>query len=337
MSEASSGVALGPGNSDDFQHLTDPYRHELLVHCYRLLGSFEDAEDALQETLLRAWRRLASLEIQTSLRAWLYKIATNVSLDMLDRRKSRSMPTFTHAPADPLDPLPAPINDPIWLDPLPDVYLDGYIVNPEARYEAHESVTLAFLTALQKLPGRQRAILILRDVLGWKAEEVASLLDLTVVAVNSALQRGRATMKKWQSETALAMATTADSRQTETLLARYVAAWETADVAGFIALLREDAALTMPPLPVWYRGHAAISHFVGQYLFAGQVQGRFRLVATRANGCPAFAVYERDETGMYRSSALQILVIDQDRIAQIDDYLAPDDRLFSRFNLPLIG
>jgi len=191
-------VNLPFGDHSEFEKLTDPYRRELLVHCYRILGSLDDAEDALQETLLRAWRRLDTVRVSAALRAWLYKIGTNVALDMLSSRKARTLPNIAFAPADPHDPLPAGTYDPIWLDPLPDEYVDGFIANPEAQYETHESITLAFLTALQTLPGRQRAILILRDVLGWKTQEVAALLDLSLPAVNSALQRARATLKKRQ-------------------------------------------------------------------------------------------------------------------------------------------
>lgn len=318
-------------DQDDFQNQTDPYRYELSVHCYRILGSLEDAEDALQETFLRAWRRLDSLKEQTSLRAWLYKIATNVSLDMVAGRKARSLPITLYDAGDPNDPIGQPIVDPIWLDPLPDAYLDGYAVDPESRYEALESITLAFLMALQKLPGRQRAILVLRDVLGWKAQEVADLLNLTVVAVNSALQRARATMKKYQDEQAFSVAV--DSEETNLLLNRYVHAWEASDSASLIALLREDAALTMPPLPMWFRGQAAIRAFLDKHLFIAETKARFRLVATRANGAPAYGVYERDDTNVYRPSALQVLTLKDGKIAQIDDFLVKDSWLFSRFNL----
>jgi RNA polymerase sigma-70 factor (ECF subfamily) len=326
--------AARAGDPDSFQGLTDPYRNELLVHCYRMLGSLEDAEDALQETFVRAWRRLDSLREQTALRAWLYKIATNACLDMLDRRKSRLL-TVTHEPADPDDGLPAAIHEPVWLGPLPDAYLDGYVVNPESRYETLESVTLAFLTALQRLPGRQRAILILRDVLGWTAQEVAQLLSVNVAAVNSALQRARATMKKQQQELPFRALTGEDNERIARMLARYVQAWETADSASLVALLREDATLTMPPVPVWYRGRPAIRRFLDTYIFTGQPQGRFRLAATRANGCPAFGAYQRDETGIYRPGALHILTIENDQIQRIDDFLTSDSWLFSRFNLPL--
>jgi RNA polymerase sigma-70 factor, ECF subfamily len=339
MLEGYENARLGTvhmGDQDAFQLMTDPYRHELLVHCYRMLGSLEDAEDALQETFLRGWRRLDSLKEQTALRAWLYKIATNVSLDMLDNRKARSIPTLISAPADPQNPLPAPVNDPIWLDPLPDEYLDGLSLDPEARVETRESVALAFLAVLQSLPGRQRAVFILRDVLGWRAQEVSELLNITAAAVNSALQRARATIKKQQADPELYRLAAAEDTLTADLLSRYVVAWETADSTGLIALLREDAVLTMPPLPAWYRGRLAIKEFLDAYLFAGPSQGRFRLIATRANGCPAFAAYQRDENGVYRPVTLQVLTIVHGLIAQMDDFLSQDDKLFSRFNLPLV-
>ena len=324
------------GDHDAFQLMTDPYRQELLIHCYRMLGSLDDAEDALQETFLRAWRRLDSLKEQASLRAWLYKIATNVSLDMLDNRKARSIPTMIFAPADPQDPLPAPINDPIWLDPLPDEYIDGLSLDPEARVETRESVALAFLAVLQNLPGRQRAVLILRDVLGWRAQEVSELLNITAAAVNSALQRARATIKKQQTDLALYSLAAVEDTPTADLLSRYVMAWETADSTSLITLLREDAILTMPPLPAWYRGRAAIKEFLDAYLFTGPAKSRFRLIATRANGCPAFAVYQLDENGVYRPVTLQVLTIAHGLVAQMDDFLSQDDKLFSRFNLPLM-
>jgi RNA polymerase sigma-70 factor, ECF subfamily len=317
----------------EFEQLTDPYRRELLVHCYRILGSLDDAEDALQETLLRAWRRLDTLKVSASLRAWLYKIGTNVSLDMLDSRKVRMLPNTGFAPANPHDPLPAPTNDPIWLEPFPDEYLVGHTLNPEARYEARESVTLAFLTALQALPGRQRAVLLLRDVLDWKAQEVAELLDLSVAAVNSALQRARTTMKKQQKVTV----PPPEKQRLDSLLARYVEAWETADSAGLIALLRDDAVLTMPPIPTWFRGRLDIKAFLDGFVFAGRPRNLFRLVPTQANGSPAFAVYQQDDAGQYRPAAIQVLTIGSDAITQIDDFLTFDNRVFERFNLPIIG
>ena len=323
---------------DDFQHLTDQYRRELTVHCYRMLGSLEDAEDALQETLLRAWRRLDTLQTRSSLRAWLYRIATNVCLDLLGQRKARSLPNLLFAAANPQGPLPAPIDDPIWLDPLPDSYLaaPGPDPDPAARYEARESVTLAFLTTLQQLPPRQRAVLILRDVLGWRANEVAQLLDLTQVAVNSALQRARATLKRLNGAQSFATTVRSDDAQTASLLERYVRAWETADLAGLVALLREDATLTMPPLPAWYRGRDAIRAFYAGYLFAGQAQGRYRLLATRANGCLAYAVYQRGEDGVFHPAALQVLGIAGGQIGRVDTWPLGDERLLERFELPKV-
>ena len=187
-------AAAQAGDQEAFQQLIEPYRRELLIHCYRFFGSMEDAEDQLQETLLRAWRRLATYSGRASLRAWLYKIATNACLDALDRHRARALPSTTHTPADPSDPLPQPMPDLEWLDPLPDSLLSGISTDPSAAYEAHESVTLAFLALLLQLPGRQRAVLILRDVLGFTASEAAQILDVTVVAANSALQRARRTM-----------------------------------------------------------------------------------------------------------------------------------------------
>jgi RNA polymerase sigma-70 factor, ECF subfamily len=325
------------GDDSTFQHLIAQYRHELLVHCYRILGSMDDAEDALQETWLRAWRRLGALRERAALRAWLYKIATNVSLDMLDQHTARALPTILYPAADPDDMLPDPISDPIWLDPFPDALLDGLPVNPEARYEVRESITLAFLAVLQKLPPRQRAILLLRDVLGWKTQEVAELLEVTTVAVNSTLQRARETMKREYDKPGVHSFLPPENAETANLLSRYVQAWEAADSANLISLLRDDAVLTMPPFPTWFRGKVAIQKFLDQFLFVQAAPNRFRLAATHANGCPAFAIYQRDDMGVYRATALHILTISDNRIAQIDDFITLDNRLFTHFGLSLTG
>jgi RNA polymerase sigma-70 factor (ECF subfamily) len=302
-----------------------------------MLGSLEDAEDILQETLLRAWRRLDSFEGRGPLRAWLYKIATNASLDALERRRARALPVATYPSADPRAALPPPVTESVWLEPLPDGLVDERPdVNPEARYEAHESVSLAFLATLQNLPGRQRAVLILRDVLGWNASQVAQALEMTVVAVNSALQRARSRLKQSGADVSR-YAAARDDEGTVSLLARYVAAWEAADSNALIALLREDAVLTMPPLPAWYRGRADIQSFLDTHLFTGQARRPLRLTATRANGSPAFAVYQADEMGVYRPAGLQVLTIQDGQISEINDFLCFDDRLFSRFGLPLVG
>jgi RNA polymerase sigma-70 factor, ECF subfamily len=319
---------------DDFQRLTDPYQHELLVHCYRFLGSMEDAEDALQETLLRAWRRLDLLKEPAALRAWLYKIATHVSLDLIDSQKVRTLPTTLYPPANPQDPLPAPVSDPVWLDPLPEEYLDNKDADPETRYEIRESVSLAFLAVLQQLPGRQRAVLILRDVLGWKASEVAETLSLSSAAVNSALQRARVTMEKYQGERKAMASQRLTDRQLSTLLNKYQLALENADLDSLVALLREDAVYSMPPLPAWYQGRSAIQEFLRSYVFSGQAQGRYRLLTSQANGCPAFAVYQTGERGVSTLASFQILSLVQDRVARIDVFLQPDQQIFKKFNLP---
>jgi len=327
--------ALRAGDERAFQRLTDRYRRELLLHCYRMLGSFHDAEDVLQETLLRAWQGLESFQGRSALRPWLYKIATNACLDVLAGRRRRALPNGTHPAANAGDPFPGPITDQVWIEPVPDTLIDlRPAVNPEAHYDARESVTLAFLATLQMLPGRQRAALILRDVLGWRASEVADLLGTSVAAVNSALHRARVSMKGYQADRGSSVGSPADSEQTVALLSRYVDAWQAADAAGLVALLREDARITMPPLPLWYRGRDAIEWFLRTQLFAGEAQGRFRLVATAANGSPAFATYQRDESGVYRLGALQVLTIVNGQIAEIHDFLAAGDPAFAGFALP---
>jgi RNA polymerase sigma-70 factor (ECF subfamily) len=225
--------------------------------------------------------------------------------------------------------------EPLWIEPLPDNLIDlRPAVNPEAHYDARESVTLAFLATLQTLPGRQRAALILRDVVGWTASEVADLLETSVSAVNSALRRARVSMRGYQADRKTSAAAPADSAQTAALLSRYVDAWQTADAAGLAALLREDALITMPPLPLWYHGRAAIRWFFATQLFADAARAHFRLVAARANGSPAFATYQRDDTGTYRLGALQVLTIERDQIAEIHDFLAIGDQQFPGFDLP---
>ena len=329
-------AAARAGDQDAFRALIDPYQRELLVHCYRIVGSLEDAEDLLQETLLRAWRRLDSFAERAPLRAWLYKIATNAALDSLDRRRQRVLPPAVAAPAEPeAAPLPPVVETIFWLEPLPDTLIDtrpGF--NPEARYEARESVELAFLAALQQLPGRQRAVLILRDVLGWKASEVAALLNTSIPAVNSALQRARSTMQRLYPTGEPAVVPAVPETPMAALLARYVTAWETADTAALVALLREDAVMTMPPLTLWYRGRAAIGWFVGTHLFAGPARDRFRMFTTAANGGPAVACYQRAADGVYRPAALHVLTVAGGVIVTLHDFLVSDARLFARFALP---
>jgi RNA polymerase sigma-70 factor (ECF subfamily) len=322
------------GDQQAFETLVEPYHHEILVHCYRILGSFEDAEDMLQETLLRVWNHLDSFESRSSLRTWLYKIATNACLDALDSRRVRGLPRELYKRGDPKDPLPQPVQEAPWVEPFPDEIIDGQPnIYPEALYEVRESITLAFVAALQKLPGRKRAALLLHDVMDLSAYETAEILDMTTVAVNSALQRARETMKQRSERKSTS------SRLNEELsarLKRYIAAWETADSIALVALLREDVALTMPPLPVWFGGRADIQAFLEAQLFQGPIPFRVRLEAVRANSSPAFAVYQMDSTGVYRAAALHILTVENEEISEINDFLTFDGELFVKFGLPVM-
>lgn len=318
------------------ENIIDAYGRELRAHCYRILGSFEDAEDVLQETWLRAWRRLDTLEDHASLRAWLYKIATNAALDALSSPRTRSLPTMTQPRAVPGAQPSPPLSESMWIEPFPNALLPVADRLPEAIVVERESIALSFLAVLQLLPPRQRAALLLRDGLGWRVGEVAEALQMSISAVNSALQRARATMKtrgidRWNDESAR----TSDSH-TADLLSRYVQAWELADVTALVGLLCEDANFAMPPLPQWYLGRTDIAIFLTDVLFAGDGRGRFRLVTTRANDCPAFAVYQRDDAGRYLPASLQVLAVAGDKIAAITSFLALDSRLFERFHLPLV-
>jgi len=321
------------GNQDAFEKLVEPYGREIRVHCYRILGSFEDAEDISQEILLRVWKRLDSFEGRSSLRGWLYKIATNACLDALDSRRARGLSKELYPRGDPTRDLPPPSNEVIWVEPFPDEYIDGQpSIYPEARYEVRESITLAFIAALQKLPGRQRAALILCDVLGWSANEAGEILDTSTAAINSALQRARETMKQPERK----MTSTRLNEQLSTLLARYVSAWEAADSAALVAVLREDVALTMPPLPVWFGGRDDVRSFIESKLFKMFDVFRVQLKPVRANGSPAFAVYQMNPDGIYRAAALHILTVENGEITEINDFLTFDGQLFSKFGLPVM-
>lgn len=327
-------AAARAGDQREFSGLTEPYRHELQLHCYRILGSLQDAEDIVQETLLRAWRRLETYEGRASLRAWLYRIATNACFDALAKRPRRVLPTAQYSPADPRQPFASPITEPIWLEPYPDDLIDEPEAGPEARYSLRESVSLAFLAALQSLPPRQRAVLILCDVLDWRAAETAQLLEITVSAVNSALHRARMTMKKNYSARSRDTLTSASlAANLRPLLDRYVQVWETADIDGLVGLLREDATLSMPPLPTWYAGRVAIITAAREKIFAGEARGRWLMQSVRANRQPACAVYQRDETGVYRAFGISLLTLDRDRVADIITFIEPT--LFQHFGLPL--
>ena len=322
------------GDQPAFEQLIEPYHHEILVHCYRILGSFEDAEDTLQETLLRVWNHLDSFEGRASLRTWLYKIATNACLDALDSRRVRGLPRELYRRGDPNEPLPPPSQEATWVEPFPDEMIDGQPnIYPEAVYEVRESIALAFVAAFQKLPGRQRAALLLHDVMGWSSSETAEILDMTTVAVNSALERARTTVKQPSERKSTSSRL---NEQLSALLNRYVAAWEAADSAALIAVLREDVALTMPPFPVWFGGHADVEAFLENQLFRSLGPFKVRLEAIRANGSPAFAVYQMDSAGIYRAAALHILTIENGEISEINDFLTFDGQLFIKFGLPLV-
>jgi RNA polymerase sigma-70 factor (ECF subfamily) len=315
VDEASS-MDLPAHGPSDISSLIEPYRRELHLHCYRLLGSLHDAEDQVQETMLRAWRHFDTFKGSASLRTWLYTIATNACLDALKKRSPRTLPTIAYPRADPRSPIAPPMVEAIWLEPYPDIWMVEAAENPEARYSRHESVSLAFLTAIQLLPPRQRAILILSDVLDWHANEIAHLLELSISAVNSALHRARVTLEKnyHADEREMASESLPDA-ETNTLLSRYVRAWETDDVAGLVALLKEDAILNMPPYPSWYRGREAIRAILHAAPFRAGMQNRWRLSPTHANGQQAFALYRADESKTsYRAYGLQLITIDHSRL-----------------------
>jgi RNA polymerase sigma-70 factor, ECF subfamily len=320
---------------DAFEELTEPYRRELQLHCYRMLGSLLDAEDLVQETLLRAWRGIDRFEGRSSFRSWLYRIATNACLNVLASRQSaRRLLPEAHGP--PSDRLPdgGPASEVAWLEPYPDTLLEGIAdaaPGPDARYEQHEAVQLAFVAAIQHLPARQRAVLLLRDVLGWSAAETAILLDASVPSVNSALQRARATLGKRLPNGRPPTEDAPDDRQ-RVLLDRYVQTWESDDPDGFIALLREDAILSMPPYPEWYLGPAAIGRFL-RYAWSASGPGGRRLLPTAANGQPAFALYTHGRTTTaFPAHSIWLPSLRGDAIAGLTGFV--DARLFARFGLP---
>ncbi|MBL8057234.1 MAG: RNA polymerase subunit sigma-70 [Anaerolineales bacterium] len=316
----------------EFGARVEPYRRELRAHGYRLLGSLADAEDLVQDTLLRAWRRRETFAGRAPLRAWLYKIATNLALDLLKQRRRRTLPAARQAAAGADDPIPADLNEPIWLEPCPDDLLAPEAAGPEARYSARESVSLAFLTVLQTLPPRPRAVLILRDVLDWPAQEVAGALTMTVPAVKSALHRARAALAQRYTAPAPEPAALIGAAQ-EALLERYVQAWEAADVNGLVALLRENAVFSMPPIPAWYQGRAAIRTLVARTVFSGPARGRWRLRPTRANGQPAFGLYRRAEAaGEYALYGVQVVTLAGAAVAEILTFRTP--ALGPHFGLP---
>ncbi|MGH2942514.1 MAG: sigma-70 family RNA polymerase sigma factor [Solirubrobacteraceae bacterium] len=315
--------AARAGDEDAFRRVVEPHRRELHAHAYRMLGSVHDAEDAIQDALLRAWRGLPRFDGRSSLRAWLYRIATNTCLDVIGRRKRRWLPIDHVAAADPHDGVGRPLIESVWVEPYPDVMLglaDGYAA-PDARYELRESVELAFIAALQHLPATQRAVLILREVLGFSAQEAADTLETTVAAVNSALQRARKAVderlpEQSQQETLRALG---DERLRE-IVEGYMDAMQRGDVEAVVALLAEDAAWSMPPLATWFRGHDPLRVFLARGPLSGQ--WRWRRVATTANGQPAVAAYTwRADEDCFRPFALDVLSLRGERIEQVTSFI----------------
>lgn len=312
------------GDRDAFARATSRYRRELEVHCYRMVGSLEDAEDLVQETLLRAWRRRETFQGRSTLRAWLYGIATNACLDLLERRRRRVLPYAAGPPADPYA-VPPPASEFGWLEPYPDHRLDELVdAEPELAdtVAARETIELAFLVAIQQLPPRQRAVLILRDVIGWTTLETADLLATSTVATKSALQRARETVKRHLPAERLDWSRARPTDPAErALLARYVDAWHRADLDALVALLAADARLAMPPTPAWYLGRDAIRTFLSRNPLAPGAPLHLH-VPTAANRQPAFAVFVPSQTGP-RPLALEVVRIDNGRVATIDVFRQP--------------
>jgi RNA polymerase sigma-70 factor (ECF subfamily) len=322
-------MTSAPADSQEFARLADPFRPELLAHCYRMLGSVHDAEDQVQETLIRAWRSYGDFEGRSSLRTWLYRIATNSCLRALETRARRPLPSGLGEPRqDPAGRLPAPGADVPWLQPIPDAAAGSGQGDPAAVVTARASLRLALIAALQYLPPRQRAVLILRDVLGWRAAEVADLLGMSVAAANSALQRARVQLES-HAPAEDDVREPADPR-TQDLLARYAAAFETADVAALTQLLHDDAVFEMPPQPAWFRGRDLIVRFLAERVLTEP--GRFRLTPVTANGQPAFGAYLRARDGSHRAHGVMVLTV---RAGQVSHVVAFNDAgLLATFGLP---
>jgi RNA polymerase sigma-70 factor (TIGR02960 family) len=318
------------GDGDAFGELTEPYLRELKVHCYRMLGSVQDAEDTLQNTLLAAWQGLSGFEGRASLRTWLYKIATHRCLDA--RRATSRRPAGEWDVPGVEWPEPTRLGEVVWLQPFPDALAEaatGGPPGPEARYEQTESISLAFVTALQVLPPRQLAVLILRDVLGFHASEVASMLDSTIESVTSALKRARASLQRRQEPDARSEPPpAAGSSAEDAIVAKFARAWESADLDALVALLTDDVFMSMPPMPFEYEGRDVVARFCAGLFGAGR---RFDLVPTRANGQPAFGAYLRAPAGISHGTGLYVLTLTGDRICAMTRF---DNSVLPWFGLP---
>jgi RNA polymerase sigma-70 factor, ECF subfamily len=316
-------AAARGGDEGAFERLVDPYRGELHAHCYRMLGSVHDAEDALQESMLRAWRGLPGFEGRSSLRSWLYRIATNASLTMIEKRPKRVLPIDYGPAADPHEGPGEPLVESVWVEPYADdrFGVEDGLAGPEARYEQREGVELAFVAALQNLPANQRAVLILREVLGFSAKEAAETLDTTTASVNSALQRARAAVEERlpdqsQQETARALG---DDALRE-IVDDYVEAWQRSDVEAVVEMLTEDAAFSMPPLRTWFSGRGEIATFLAGWPLSGR--WRWHPVYVRANGQPALAFYSWDpDEAAYMPFALNVLTLRGQRISDVTAFI----------------
>jgi RNA polymerase sigma-70 factor (TIGR02960 family) len=304
------------GDGEAFRALTAPHRRELQVHCYRMLGSLQDAEDVVQEALLAAWQGFGSFEERASVRTWLYKIATNRCLNA--RRSASRRPAKAWDVPNVQVPEPSRLGDVPWLEPYPDALLEGVVntpIGPEARYEQNESICLAFVTALQVLPPRQLAVVVLRDVLGFQAAEVAEMMSSTVESVNSLLKRARVGLERGRAQHAAREPYSArDSRSEDAVVGRFVTAWESADLDALVALLTDDVFMSMPPMPFEYEGRDAVARFCRSIFGSGR---HFDLVPTRANGQPAFGAYVRAADGIGHGVGLFVLGLAGDRICAL--------------------
>jgi RNA polymerase sigma-70 factor (TIGR02960 family) len=332
MVDVGTLTAARSGDPDAFERLVSGHRRELQAHCYRLLGSLPDAEDALQETLVAAWRGIADFEQRSSLRTWLYRIATNSCLRMLRGRPPRVLSWDHGPPRSPTDDVGAPVTTTSWLDPWPgDVTPDAAHSDPVAAYDLRESVELAYVAALQHLPANQRAVLVLRDVLAFSAAETADALDTSVASVNSALQRARKTLAERgprRSQQAELASLAAQRPQAErALVADFVAAWERADVPAIVRLLAQDVRFTMPPLPAWFAGRDDVAGFLTEQVFATP----WRLVPITANAQPAFGCYQA-QGEVFRLGAINVLNLRDGQIGWIAAFVDP--QVTARFGLP---
>jgi RNA polymerase sigma-70 factor (ECF subfamily) len=318
------------GDGAAFAELTEPHRRELQVHCYRMLGSLQDAEDALQDTLLSAWQGLDGFGERASLRTWLYRIATNRCLNALRSASRRPAQAWNIPGVEP--PEPTRLGEVAWLEPFPDALLEGATdvpLGPEARYEQAESISLAFVTALQVLPPRQLAVLILRDVLGFRASEVADMLDSTVESVTSALKRARASLqRRWRPDAGRKPPPAAGSPAEDAIVAKFVSAYQSADLDALVALLTDDVFMSMPPMPLEYEGRDIVGQFCAGLFGAGR---RFELVQRRANGQPAFGAYVRAPTGIWHGTGLFVITLTGDRISAMTRF---DSSVLPWFGLP---